>query len=201
MKEGIRGARSQNLRCQTRHSIGKGVAIPGVQELGSLEAWEPATLFPMGPEAEAGSRWRRRKGQQVEKHLKQMVLKHKRTSPSPWLVGGAAQRKRAHVVVAYSPMRLCEGSRDGGPDREMGDGRCGGSPERTSTSASERPECPSFLGSRMLGFSADDNDGDGWHGARNGVAARGSAGVPGLGLCGCQRGLDSCCRIKLQSSQ
>lgn len=40
--------------------------MPGVQELGSLGAGNP---LPMGPEAEAGSRWRRRKGQQVEKHL------------------------------------------------------------------------------------------------------------------------------------
>lgn len=64
VREGIRGTRGQNLRC--RQSIGKDVAMPGVQELGSLGAGNP---LPMGPEAEAGSRWRRRKGQQVEKHL------------------------------------------------------------------------------------------------------------------------------------
>lgn len=40
----------------------------GVQELGSLGAGSPLAMGPEA-EAEAGSRWRRRKGQQVEKHL------------------------------------------------------------------------------------------------------------------------------------
>lgn len=60
----------------------------------------------------------------------------------------------------------------------------------------QRPECPSFLGVEMLRFSttSDDDDDDGGPG----VAALGSAGVPGSL---CQAGLDSCCRSRKTQSQ
>lgn len=92
-----------------------------------------------------------------------MVSQHKRTSSSLWLVGGAARRKReAHVMVAYRPKRICAGQESEEEGRRevvprQGAGRCGGSPKRTSTSATRMPLFPR---GRMLRFSTTSDDDD-----------------------------------------
>lgn len=66
---GNKGHAEPEPTLSTVNRKGRGYARgPGAWELGSLGAGSPLAMGPEA-EAEAGSRWRRRKGQQVEKHL------------------------------------------------------------------------------------------------------------------------------------